>query len=420
MNLFNVAIVGAGMVGASLACALIEAGFKVALIESGKLDPSQDWPSGQVDARVSALSLASENLLKNIQVWPIIEGMKRLQPYDAMRVWDACGTGQLHFTASEQHLPYLGHIVENRTITSALHQALGHKNYQLFENSQVIDMTSQESSPRTLTLAGGEQIVAEIVVGADGANSKIRQLAGFPTREWDYPHYALITRVKVSKTHKNTAWQRFTEDGVLAFLPLPTPPGEGLDSHYCSIVWSRPKAQAQAMQQLSENEFCIALTRAFERQLGDVISSDQRHVIPLRQRHAKHYVQQGLVLVGDAAHTIHPLAGQGVNLGLLDVSALVDTLKQAQQQGREINGVSVLENYQTQRRNDNLRMMALMESFSRLFGNQHPMLSLLRNTGMNWVQKLSPIKQHLAQQAMGVGVHLPPLSQAPPSVKNTL
>jgi 2-octaprenylphenol hydroxylase len=124
--------------------------------------------------------------------------------------------------------------------------------------------------------------------------------------------------------------------------------------------------------------------------------------------------------VGDAAHTIHPLAGQGVNLGLLDVSALVDTLKQAQQQGREINGVSVLESYQTQRRNDNLRMMALMESFSRLFGNQHPMLSLLRNTGMNWVQKLSPIKQHLAQQAMGVGVHLPPLSQAPPSVKNTL
>jgi 2-octaprenylphenol hydroxylase len=410
---FDVAIVGAGMVGASLACGLIDAGFNVALIESGELNSSQDWPLEQVDARVSALSLASENLLKNLQAWPIIENMARLQAYDAMHVWDACGTGKLHFTAAEQHLPYLGHIAENRTITSALHQLLEHKKYQLFEQAQVVDMSPEEVSPRTLTLGSGEQITATIVVGADGANSKIRQLAGLPTREWDYPHHALITRVKVTKSHQNAAWQRFTEDGILAFLPLLSAAEEGLDKHYCSIVWSQPKAQAQAMQQLSESDFCMALTAAFEGRLGDVIASDKRHVIPLRQRHAKRYVQNGLVLVGDAAHTIHPLAGQGVNLGLLDVSALVDTLQQAHQQGCDIASIGVLEKYQSQRRNDNLRMMALMESFSRLFGNQHPMLSLLRNTGMNWVQKLNPIKQHLAQQAMGVGAHLPPLSQAP-------
>ena len=420
MSHFDIAIVGAGMVGGSLACGLIDAGFKVALIESGELNPAQDWPPGQVDARVSALSLASENLLKNLAVWPVIENMSRFQAYTAMHVWDACGTGQLHFTAAEQHLPYLGHIVENCTITSALHQTLGHKQYQLFEHSQIVDMTSQEIAPRRLTLASGEQISATLVVGADGANSKIRQLAGLPTREWDYPHHALVTRVKVTKAHNNTAWQRFTEDGILAFLPLSTATEEGPDSHYCSIVWSRPKAQAEAMQQLPESEFCLALSRAFEDQLGAVIESDQRHVIPLRQRHAKRYVQAGLVLVGDAAHTIHPLAGQGVNLGFFDVAALVETLKQAQQQGHDISSLGVLENYQAQRRGDNLRMMTLMESFSRLFGNQHPMLSLLRNTGMNWVQKLSPIKQHLAQQAMGVGAHLPPLSQAPKSVKNTV
>lgn len=413
MSEFDVAIVGAGMVGASLACGLIDAGFNVALIESGELNSSQDWPLEQVDARVSALSLASENVLKNLQAWPIIENMARLQAYDAMHVWDACGTGKLHFTAAEQHLPYLGHIAENRTITSALHQTLEHKKYHLFEQAQVVDMSPEEVSPRTLTLGSGEQITATIVVGADGANSKIRQLAGLPTREWDYPHHALITRVKVTKTHQNAAWQRFTEDGILAFLPLPSVAEEGLDQHYCSIVWSQPKAQAQAMQQFSESDFCLALTRAFEARLGDVITSDKPHVIPLRQRHAKRYVQNGLVLVGDAAHTIHPLAGQGVNLGLLDVSALVDTLQQAHQQGHDIASVGVLEKYQSQRRNDNLCMMALMESFSRLFGNQHPMLSLLRNTGMNWVQKLNPIKQHLAQQAMGVGAHLPPLSQAP-------
>ena len=420
MSQFDVAIVGAGMVGASLACGLIDAGFKVALIESGELSPSQDWPPEQVDARVSALSLASENLLKNLEAWPVIENMARLQAYSAMHVWDACGTGQLNFTAAEQHLPYLGHILENRTITSALHQVLGQKQYQLFEHSQIVDMTSQEIAPRRLTLVSGEQISAALVVGADGASSKIRQLAGLPTREWDYPHHALVTRVKVSKPHQNTAWQRFTEDGILAFLPLSTAAEEGPDNHYCSIVWSRPKAQAEAMQQLTESEFCLALSQAFEGQLGAVIASDQRHVIPLRQRHAKRYVQSGLVLVGDAAHTIHPLAGQGVNLGLLDVAALVETLKQAQQKGYDISSLGVLENYQAQRRGDNLRMMTLMESFSRLFGNQHLMLSLLRNTGMNWVQKLSPIKQHLAQQAMGVGAHLPPLSQAPKSVKNTL
>ena len=417
---FDVAIVGAGMVGASLACGLIDAGFKVALIESGELNLSHSFLPGQVDARVSALSLASENLLKNLAVWPIIENMARLQTYSAMNVWDACGTGKLNFTAAEQHLPYLGHIVENCTITSALHRTLQHKKYQLFERSQIVDMTAQNTVPRQLTFASGEKVSATLVVGADGPNSKIRQLAGLPTREWDYPHHALVTRVKVTKPHQNTAWQRFTEDGVLAFLPLKTAAEEGPGHHYCSIVWSRPTAQAQLMQKLQESEFCIALTRAFEGQLGTVVATDQRHVIPLRQRHAKHYVQAGLVLVGDAAHTIHPLAGQGVNLGFLDVAALVQTLQQTRQQGGDISSVGVLEKYQTQRRGDNLRMMTLMESLSRLFGNQHPMLSLLRNTGMNWVQKISPIKQHLAQQAMGVGVHLPPLSQAPQSVKNTL
>ena len=420
MNQFDVAIVGAGMVGASLACGLVDAGFKVALIESGALNSAQDWLPGQVDARVSALSLASENLLKNLEVWPLIENMARFQAYSAMHVWDACGTGQLDFTAAEQHLPYLGHIVENCTITSALHQTLESKKYQLFEHSQVVDMSAQEISPRCLTLASGEQVSATLVVGADGANSKIRQLAGLPTREWDYPHHALVTRVKITQPHKNTAWQRFTEDGILAFLPLSSAIEEGPDAHYCSIVWSRPKAQAEAMQALSEEDFCRALSQAFEYRLGVVTASDKRYVIPLRQRHAKRYVQAGLVLVGDAAHTIHPLAGQGVNLGFLDVAALVETLQKAQQQGYAISSVKTLEQYQSKRRGDNLRMMTLMESFSRLFANQHPMLSLLRNTGMNWVQKLNPIKQHLAQQAMGVGAHLPPLSQAPKPEKHTL
>ena len=401
------------MVGASLACALVDAGFKVALIESGQLSPKTQWPQGYVDARVSALSLASENLLKHLGIWSDIEALSRLQPYEAMRVWDACGTGQVSFTAQEQHLPYLGHIVENCTITSSLHQALANKKYQLFQQSTIVDVSPEEDAVRTVTFADATKVSATLVVGADGGNSKIRQLAGLPTREWDYPHHALITRVRVEHAHLNTAWQRFTEDGILAFLPLKTVVEEGVEAHYCSIVWSRPKDAAQAMQALSDSDFCHQLTQAFEARLGTVSACDERYVIPLRQRHAKRYIQKGLVLVGDAAHTIHPLAGQGVNLGFLDVAALVDTLIVAREKNENIGDLSVLANYQSQRRSDNLRMMALMESFSRLFANPHPMLSLLRNTGMAWVQKLSPIKKHLAQQAMGVGSHLPPLSQNP-------
>lgn len=412
MSHFDIVVVGAGMVGASLTCGLVDAGFKVALVEAGQLDCSSDWPQDDVDPRVSALSLASQNLLTHLGAWPLIESMQRLQPYQAMQVWDGCGTGELEFTAAEQHLPYLGHILENRTITSALHQCLASKTYTLFEQTKIVDMSPQDVAPRCLSLANGEQITADVVVGADGANSKIRQLAGLPTREWDYPHHALVTRVKVTQDHVNTAWQRFTENGILAFLPLSSPDTDP-QAHYCSIVWSQPQAAAQAMQALPEAEFCQALSSAFEGKLGPVLATDPRHVIALRQRHAKRYVQPGLVLVGDAAHTIHPLAGQGVNLGLLDVAALVLTLEQARDNGQDLASLPVLEKYQQLRRSDNLRMMALMESFARLFGNQHPLLSLVRNTGMNWVQKLSPIKQHLAQQAMGVGPHLPPLSQAP-------
>jgi 2-octaprenylphenol hydroxylase len=172
-----------------------------------------------------------------------------------------------------------------------------------------------------------------------------------------------------------------------------------------------PALTAKEHQAMPEDDFCLALEQAFEGRLGKVLSTDARYVIPLRQRHAKSYYQTGLVLVGDAAHTIHPLAGQGVNLGFLDVAALVQTLQEAQHTGQQFGDSKVLNTYQQRRRGDNLRMMALMESFARLFGNQHPLLSMLRNQAMHSMQSLAPIKQHLAQEALGVGKHLPPLAR---------
>ncbi len=407
---FPVVIVGAGMVGAALACALQDENIDCLVLEAAQLNTNASWPADDVDPRVSALSLASQNLLNHIGAWSRIESMGRLQPYQNMYVWDGCGTGHIEFKASEQHLPNLGHILENKTITAALHQELKQRGIEVWSEVVLQDMSPKTDQTRQLYLADGRVISADLVVGADGANSKVRQLSGLPTREWDYPHHALVTRVALAQGHANTAWQRFTENGILAFLPLQSPANSSAASH-CSIVWSLPALPAQAMQALSEADFCAALSKAFEGRLGKVLATDKRHVIPLRQRHAKQYIQPGLVLVGDAAHTIHPLAGQGVNLGFLDVAALVQTLASAKASNYDLGDMTLLTQHQQRRRTDNLRMMALMESFARLFGNQHPLLSLLRNQAMHTMQSLAPIKQHLAQEALGVGKHLPPLAQ---------
>ena len=407
---FPVVIVGAGMVGAALACALQDVGIDCLVLEAGALNQQADWSADDVDPRVSAISLASQNVLNHIGAWPRIEAMARLQDYQSMYVWDACGTGHIAFSAGEQHLPNLGHIVENKTITTALHQELAERGIEVWSAVQLQDISPQSQSPRRVYLADSRVVTTDLVVGADGANSKVRQLSGLATREWDYPHHGLVTRVALEQGHANTAWQRFTEDGILAFLPLRSP-ADATAGSYCSIVWSMPAMAAKAHAEMPDEAFCVALERAFEGRLGKVLGTDARYVFPLRQRHAKRYYQPGLVVVGDAAHTIHPLAGQGVNLGFLDVAALVQTLQEAQHNRQSLGDTAVLNIYQHRRQGDNLRMMALMESFARLFGNQHPLLSLVRNQAMRSMQTLKPIKQHLAQEALGVGKHLPPLAQ---------
>lgn len=402
----DIIIVGAGMVGSTLALALQGAGLSIKLIDAGPLETHTFAPDDPFEPRVSALSGASQRILQRVQAWPGIV-RRRASPYTDMRVWDGSGTGQIHFAAASVHAEVLGHIVENRVVQDALLEALqANGSVELIANTR-LEALQQEGEGWRLSLADGQQLTTRLLVAADGANSSVRRLAGCETREWDYMHHAIVTSVRCARSHQRTAWQRFTDDGPLAFLPLQR---DG-DEHWCSIVWSVTEAEAQRIMALDEGDFLQALGRAFECRLGEVLEADPRLCIPLRQRHAKRYVQPGLALIGDAAHTIHPLAGQGVNLGLLDAAVLAEVLLAAHARGVRPGDPRILARYERRRMPHNLTMMAAMEGFERLFQADPLPLRWLRNAGLKGVQALPEAKALFVRQALGLSGDLPELAR---------
>ncbi|SEQ93403.1 2-octaprenylphenol hydroxylase [Amphritea atlantica] len=412
-NETDLVIVGAGMVGLTLAALLADSGLRIRILESREIDPvsALAWEQSQrangYDPRVSALTVASQQVLTVAGAWQQIEQM-RLMPYRAMDVWDGEGSGAIRFDCAELHEPCLGHIVENRvTQTALLNRVQDQENCELSVAVRLLELSEPDADAvRTLTLSNGEVIRARCVVAADGALSNTRRLAGIGMWEWDYGHHAIVTTVTTEKSNQATCWQRFTEDGPLAFLPLP-------DTHLSSIVWSTSPDHAKALMELDDVEFCQALGRAFEERLGAVQQTDQRFVFPLRQRHAKQYVKAGFAAIGDAAHTIHPLAGQGVNLGLMDAAALAETIIDGVTDGVAWNSEYHLRRFQRARQSENLQMAATMEGFKRLFNTHNPLPRLLRNSGMSLLNTLAPVKNHIVQQAMGLSGNLPRLARRP-------
>ncbi|MEH6470683.1 MAG: UbiH/UbiF/VisC/COQ6 family ubiquinone biosynthesis hydroxylase [Halopseudomonas sp.] len=415
----DVAIVGGGMVGMALACALGGSGLEVVVIDPQASDADQrlqqldDAANKGFDPRVSALSLASEQILRNLGAWDTMASL-RVSPYQQMQVWDGEGTAEIGFSAAEQHQPHLGHIVENRVTLAGLHQALAsHDNIRwlggttLQQLSEAADEAGAESdgSWRELQLSDGLQLKARLVVAADGAHSPTRRLAGLPLSEWDYQHRAIVTTVTTELPHQATAWQRFTEDGPLALLPLAG------NAHQSSIVWSTSPDHAAELMALSAEEFAEALGQAFEHQLGAVTEVDTRFVFPLLQRHAKAYVDRSLALVGDAAHTIHPLAGQGVNLGLLDAATLAEELLETHSLGLALGDKRRLRRYQRRRQGENLMMMGLMAGLRHLYDVIPPLLHLLRNVGMQQVAQSTGLKRKLVRHALGLEGDLPALAK---------
>lgn len=398
---FDVIIVGAGIAGSSLAAALINTSLRIAIVEAQPLrsdEPNLNEGVDDFDPRVSALTATSQQFFEQQQVWSDMVAM-RVSPYQHMHVWDGDGTASIDFDADEINQPCLGHIVENRVTVFALQQRLRKAaNIQIVDGVKLTELDQAEDK-RRIVLDDGRQLTASLLVAADGAQSILREKAGFQLRQWEYGHNGIVATVRMEKTHQATAWQRFMPEGPLAMLPLETSDG---GRQLCSIVWSAKTELADELMQQSDEQFCQRLERALESRLGKVEAISSRFSFPLKQRHATDYTKPGLALVADAAHTIHPLAGQGINIGLKDVAALAEEIIRGQNRGLNLGHASILSRYQRRRKGDNLAMMLGMEGFKRLFAETALPVRWARNAGMRWVDQATPLKNRIVRQAMGL------------------
>lgn len=405
---YDIVIVGAGMVGATLACALARmdslkrgnSDLKIAVIEAQSA--VTEWPQDSTDLRVSAITPASQRIFTGLGVWDQMCSL-RVSPFREMHVWDATGDGEIHFDSAEIGEPQLGHIIENRVIQTALLKRINDFDTIEFICPATLESVAFKSDLATLVLHGGRSIETRLVVGADGGRSQVRALAGIKTRGWQYDQKAVVATVQTRCSHQETAWQRFLPDGPLAFLPL----GDGASA----IVWSTTPDHADALLAMDESLFLENISEAFDYKLGEVTHVAARGVFPLSLQHAGAYVSDRLALIGDAAHTIHPLAGQGVNLGLLDAATLSEVLMDARDSGRDIGTRRVLRRYERWRKGDNVVTMLAMDGFKRLFATSVPPVQLLRNTGLTIANAIAPLKNQIMLHALGIKGDLPRLAR---------
>jgi len=402
---YEVLVVGAGVTGAGLALALVKAGMRVALLEARPAQPLRPPPPGLAgyDLRVTALNVASRQFLEHLGVWDSVTG-QRVAAFDHMKVWDGEGLAGIHFHASEAGQEHLGYIVENRVLSSSLHRRLeAFAKLDWFQgarcHSLVRCLDSAGQAYCLVSLEDGRQLSAALVVGADGANSMVRHLAGFGTRQRDYGQQAIVANVRVAETHGNTAWQRFMSTGPLALLPLPPLPEA--DSSLCAVVWSADRWRADQLLEMDDRRFSSELGRCSEYCLGEVLETSPRRAFALQRQHVLRYAQPGVALIGDAAHVIHPLAGQGVNLGLQDAAVLATEVLAAGAAGRPPGELRILRRYQRRRQSHNLLMMATTDLLKRWFGSSMPLLCWLRNRGMDAFDLSPRVKRQLIQVAIG-------------------
>ncbi|WP_417538784.1 FAD-dependent monooxygenase [Marinobacter sp.] len=411
---FDIVIVGAGMVGAALATGLGREGFRVAMVDRAPA-PKFD-PEAAPDIRVSALSAGSERYLQSLGAWDHILSM-RATPYRRLGVWDETphpmsnllprASNQVEFDAARLNTSHLGHIVENSVTQQGIWWAAKAGPSVTIMAGNGVSSITQSTESATVTLEHGEKLRATLVIGADGGQSRVRDMAGIGVSRNQYGQQAMIISVRYQGPVQDITWQGFYPSGPRAFLPLYSAGADHPGESRASLVWYDSPEELTRLKGLSSEALMVEIQQGFPAELPQLTHIEARASFPIARQHAKHYSAGRIVLVGDAAHTINPLAGQGVNLGFQDAQCLQSILKEARRAGRDLADASVLASYETQRRPANRRMMFAMDAFYHLFSNQIPPLHLLRNIGLGTARALPFARNRVARYAMGIDDELP-------------
>ncbi|WP_342220544.1 UbiH/UbiF/VisC/COQ6 family ubiquinone biosynthesis hydroxylase [Rickettsiella endosymbiont of Miltochrista miniata] len=389
---YDIVIVGAGIVGLTLACHLKDQGLSVAIINKDAFH-NKKASSVTSDLRVIALTLGSQQLLEQLNVWQRLDN-KQHAPFRSMQVWEFEQAARLFFDSADVGEACLGHIVKNADLQQALYaQAQTDTELTWFAPETVIELQI-EKSQLLIRLASGAEISTRLVVGADGQDSNVRELADLQIKSTDYAQRAIVATVRTELAHKQTARQIFLPNGPLAFLPLKDP-------RHCSIVWSNTPEESQRLATLDDELFCEELTHAFEQRLGQVLSTSSRLSYPLKTQEAEQYIKSGIALIGDAAHSIHPLAGQGANLGLADAHCLAKVIIEAKQKHRSLGAYHTLRRYERERRFHNRVMMGGVDGIKHLFATSNPIVQKTRQFGLGMINNVDCLKNVIARYAMG-------------------
>ncbi|MCR3756131.1 MAG: 2-octaprenylphenol hydroxylase [Sodalis sp. Psp] len=390
MQAFDVVINGGGMVGLALACGLKGSGLRVAVVER----QAPILPVDRSARRISAINAASRRLLQHVQVWESII-TQRANPYRGIEVWEQDSFGKVFFDSTELGHPHLGHIIENSVIQQTLWRHASQVDDITLFSPATLRQVIWEENEVFVTLDNDRTMTARLMVAADGAHSWLRQHADIPLTFWDYQHHALVATIRTELPHGNIARQVFHGDGILAFLPL-------IDPHLSSIVWSLSPEVAQQRLIQPVDTFNVALAICFSLALGLCELQDERQTFPLTGRYARNFAAHRLVLVGDAAHTVHPLAGQGVNLGFMDVAVLLGELQRLQKSGKDTGYYPYLRRYERNRKHSAALILAKMQGFRELFSGHHPVKKWIRTTGLWLTDTLPNVKLRFVQQILGL------------------